>query len=181
MIFDSSENDNDPSDCIFFFKTNRKIVFVRSVNYDLTKLLNLKHKAKTKKKKSFEKWFFLSNENFDIFEIDNIEKYLIPRLFKAKRKYFWFRYYRRYWQTRTIPHYQTGDKKIWNEYGDFLSPNQNIILRLFRMFMCSENNLLRSLSVLLIFSCNIDHSKSNASFRVFYGGFLQNIVFLFSK
>ena len=32
-----------------------------------------------------------------------------------------------------------------------------------------------------IFGADIEHSKVNASFQVFYGGFLQNINFLFSK
>ena len=49
------------------------------------------------------------------------------------------------------------------------------------MFICFANNLLRSLSVLLIFPCNSQHSKVNAPFQVFYVVFLQKIIFLFSK
>ena len=40
----------------FFLETNRKIIFVRCVNYDLTKLLSFKNKTKTKK--TFKKVIF---------------------------------------------------------------------------------------------------------------------------
>ena len=40
VVFDSSENDSHPLDRIFL-RANRKIILLRSVNYDLIKLLSL--------------------------------------------------------------------------------------------------------------------------------------------
>ena len=69
VILDSSENDNDPLDR-GFLKANRKIILLRSVNYDLAKLPSLINKIRTKK--HFKKNFFSSSDvNFDISEIDN--------------------------------------------------------------------------------------------------------------
>ena len=64
------KNDNDLSGRVFF-KVGRKIILFRSVNYDLTKLICLTNKMKTKtrfQKKTSE------DVNFDISEIDDIEK-----------------------------------------------------------------------------------------------------------
>ena len=55
VILDSSENDNDPLDR-GFLKANRKIILLRSVNYDLSKLPSLNNKTRTKK--HFKKIFF---------------------------------------------------------------------------------------------------------------------------
>ena len=71
-------------------------------------------------------------------------------------------------------------KKIWNRYGGFLTPNQNF-RTFFRTFNCFGNNLLGSLSMLLIFPCNSQQSKVIAPFQVFYGGFPQKFIVLFSK
>ena len=90
----------------FFLKTNRKIIFVRSVNHDLTKLLS------------------------HILEIDNIEKYLIAAYSKLKENIFGSDIAKDVWTRVQYLIIKPGIKKIWNGYRDFLSPNQNIIVRL---------------------------------------------------
>ena len=68
--------------------------------------------------------------NFDIFEIDNIEKYLIAVYSKLKENIFDSDIAEDACTQVQYLIIKPGIKKIWNGYGGFLLPNQNIIVRL---------------------------------------------------
>ena len=68
--------------------------------------------------------------NFDIFEIDNIERYLIAVYSKLKENIFGSDIVENICTQVQYLIIKPGIKKICNGYGDFLSPNQNMIVRL---------------------------------------------------
>ena len=68
--------------------------------------------------------------NFDIFEIDNVKKYLIALYSKLKENIFGSDIAEDICTQVQCLFIKPGIKKIWNGYGGFLLLNQNIIVRL---------------------------------------------------